>query len=218
MTAHHQISSRKRKRAALALLCSMSLACILFETTSAQDRNTLRPASAFASIPDRDARSRALFTEAAKVITHPRCMNCHPASDSPLQGDNGHIHQPAAYRGEGGDGIPGLHCSACHSDRNFTLMEGASYQSIPGNSRWGLAPIEMAWQGKSIGQICEQLKDAKRNGGRSLALLQEHMAKDDVVAHGWDPGAGRKPAPGTQAEFGELIKAWIETGAECPAP
>ena len=64
----------------------------------------------------------------------------------------------------------------CHSDRNFTLSIGeASYQSIPGHPRWGLAPIEMAWQGKSVGQICEQVKDRKRNGGRDLTLLHEHM-------------------------------------------
>jgi hypothetical protein len=28
---------------------------------------------------------------------------------------------------------------------------------------------------------------------------------------------GRKPAPGTQAEFGALIKAWADSGAACPA-
>jgi hypothetical protein len=218
MGAYDQDLSRIRRRAVGIVLCSIGLGCVVFNATRAQGPNTLQPASAFTSIADRSARSRALFNEAAKVITHPRCMNCHPASDSPLQGNDGHIHQPAAYRGEAGDGVPGLHCSACHSDRNFTLLEGNTYQSIPGNPRWSLAPIEMAWQGKSIGQICEQLKDVNRNGGRSLALLQEHMAKDDIVAHGWDPGAGRTPAPGTQAVFGELIKAWIDAGAECPQP
>jgi hypothetical protein len=44
------------------------------------------------------------------------------------------------------------------------------------------------------------------------------MAQDDLVAWGWDPGPGREPAPGTQAIFGDLTKAWIETGAECPSP
>jgi hypothetical protein len=42
--------------------------------------------SAFASIGDQAARSRALFAEAAKAITSPRCMNCHPAGDRPTQG------------------------------------------------------------------------------------------------------------------------------------
>jgi hypothetical protein len=61
------------------------------------------------------------------------------------------------------------------------------------------------------------LKDSKRNGGRDLALLHEHMAKDDIVAYGWRPGKGRDPVPGTQQLFGELIKAWIDSGAACPS-
>jgi hypothetical protein len=34
--------------------------------------------------------------------------------------------------------------------------------------------------------------------------------------YGTGHGSGRKPAPGTQKAFGELIAAWIETGAACP--
>ena len=163
-------------------------------------------------------RSRALFAEAAKVIMNPRCMNCHPATDHPLQGNDQHIHMPPAVRGTNGAGVPGNTCGACHTERNFTLMvdKNASYQSIPGHARWGLAPIEMAWEGKSIGQICSQLKDTRRNGGRDLAGLHEHIAKDDLVAWAWNPGLGRAPAPGTQDRLGELIKAWIDAGAQCP--
>jgi hypothetical protein len=47
--------------------------------------------------------------------------------------------------------------------------------------------------------------------------LVHHMAEDSLVGWGWHPGAGRTPAPGTQAEFGALIKAWVDTGAACPA-
>lgn len=60
------------------------------------------------------------------------------------------------------------------------------------------------------------MKDTNLNGGRDLALLQEHIAKDDLVAWGWKPGPGREPAPGSQEEAGKLTKAWIDTGAECP--
>jgi hypothetical protein len=74
----------------------------------------------------------------------------------------------------------------------------------------------MAWQGKSIGDICRQIKDPSRNGGRDLKLLHEHMAADDLVAWGWQPGEGRNPAPGTQELFGKLIQAWIDNGAQCP--
>jgi hypothetical protein len=208
-------------RVRLALPAWVCVAAIVYGDAApraiAQVSESLRPPSAFTDIADRAARSRALFAEAAKVITSPRCMNCHPAGDNPSQGDNEHVHKPAAFRGEAGVGVPGLPCAACHTDKNFPLSVGeASYQSIPGHPRWGLAPIEMAWQGKSPDQICRQIKDPAHNGGRSLALLQEHMAKDDLVGWAWHPGAGRRPAPGTQEEFGAIVAAWIDTGAECP--
>jgi hypothetical protein len=169
----------------------------------------LRSPESFAAIADRSTRSRAIFSEAAKVITSGRCMNCHPAGDHPTQGNDMHLHSPPVTRGIGP-------CQTCHTDSNYTLMEKASYQSIPGHPRWDLAPIEMAWQGRTINGICQQLKDPARNGGRTLALLQEHAAHDDLVAWGWRPGVGRDPAPGSQQIFGELVQAWIDTGAECP--
>jgi len=95
-------------------------------------------------------------------------------------------------------------------------MERASYQSIPGHPRWDVAPIEMAWQGKSAGEICQQIKDPQRNGGRSLELLHDHLAKDDLIAWAWHPGVGRDPVPGTQERLGELVRAWIDSGAACP--
>jgi len=49
-----------------------------------------------------------------------------------------------------------------------------------------------------------------------LFALTKHIAKDDLVAWAWNPGLGRAPVPGTQERLGELIKAWIDTGASCP--
>ena len=46
----------------------------------------LKPVSAFARITDEKARSVALFVEAARVITSPRCMNCHPATRQATRG------------------------------------------------------------------------------------------------------------------------------------
>lgn len=202
---------------ALGAAAVATAAMAQIQNTATLNSRTLRPVASFSGIADANERSRALFGEIAKVVTDPRCMNCHPAGDRPLQGNDGHQHIPPILRGEAGLGVPGVSCSSCHTERNFTLVgTGASYKSIPGHPRWQLAPIEMAWQGKNIGQICQQLKDPARNGGRTLALLHEHFAKDDLVAWGWAPGAGRVPAPGTQAQLGELVQAWIDTGAACP--
>jgi hypothetical protein len=75
----------------------------------------------------------------------------------------------------------------------------------------------MAWAGKSPRDLCEQLKDPKRNGGRSLAQIVEHTAHDALVGWGWQPGHDREPAPGTQAQLGAIVAAWVSTGAECPS-
>jgi hypothetical protein len=164
---------------------------------AAQDRDALRPASAFADIKDAPERSRALFREALKVIANPRCMNCHPASDRPLQGNDSHPHLPPVTRGPDGGGVPGNYCGACHTDGNVAIFAGAraSYASIPGHPRWGVAPIEMAWEGKSPSEICAQIKDPKRNGGRDLALLHEHIAHDDLVGWAWNRGRAASPHP-----------------------
>lgn len=172
---------------------------------------TLQPVSAFAKIENKEQRSIALFEEAGKVFQSPRCMNCHPATERPTQTDRMIPHQPLVVRGDAGMGAPGgLVCTTCHHEANFDAA------GVPGNPKWQLAPIEMAWQGKTLGQICVQIKDRERNGGRSLAELVHHMADDELVGWGWHPGAGRTPAPGTQQQFGALVKAWVDTGAACP--
>ena len=163
----------------------------------------------FDVIPDVAARSRALFGEMTRVITHARCINCHPTWDRPHQRDM-EIHDPPVVRGPDNRGVAGMQCATCHQDRNQELTR------VPGAPDWHLAPIEMAWVGKSPRAICEQLKDPSRNGGKTLAQLVEHTGHDKLVAWGWEPGADREPVPGTQAQFGALTAAWVESGAHCP--
>ncbi|MDQ6432707.1 Isoquinoline 1-oxidoreductase subunit [Mesorhizobium sp. LHD-90] len=187
--------------------------------SAAQDHTaaTLKPASDFEQITDKTARAVALFEEAGKVIQHPRCVNCHPAGDKPLQGMGMHPHQPPVARGEADIGMPGMMCGTCHGPANVDVVAQAeTIKSIPGNPAWHLAPIEMAWEGRSLGQICEQIKDPARNGGKTLDEIVEHMAHDDLVGWGWDPGAGRESVPGTQEVFGELMRRWAADGAACP--
>ena len=171
----------------------------------------LRPPSAFAGIRDPAARSVALFAEAGRVLQHPRCLNCHPAGNQPTQG-SGYPHQPPVQRGDEGFGVPGMRCSTCHPEANFDPA------GVPGNPVWHLAPLSMAWQQRSLGEICAQVKDPARNGGRTLEQIVEHMANDPLVGWAWKPGGGREPAPGTQAAFGALVKAWADSGAACPPP
>lgn len=89
---------------------------------------------------------------------------------------------------------------------------------MPGHPEWHLAPREMAWEGKPLAEICAQLKDPARNGGRKPEQLIHHIGEDTLVGWAWAPGAGRSAVPGTQKQAGALVKAWVKTGAACPAP
>jgi len=164
----------------------------------------------FATIADTAARSAAIFTELGKVLTHPRCMNCHPAGDRPHQGEAGRLHQPPVERGPDGHGLVAMRCSICHQAANFDPGR------VPGHPEWHLAPREMGWVGKTLREICTQIKDRDRNGGRSPEDLIHHIGDDTLVGWAWAPGFGRRPAPGTQKQAGALVEAWAKTGAACP--
>ena len=173
---------------------------------------TLRPVSSFAGIANARARSVALFKEAGKVLLHPRCTNCHPGGDRPLQGDNQRPHRPLVVRGKGNLGAPGLACTTCHGRANFDPAR------VPGDPHWQLAPAVTGWKGKTLGAICRQLKDPRRNGGRKIVAILKHVVTDSLVKWAWNPGLGRTPASGTHAEFVALLRAWAATGAQCPTP
>jgi hypothetical protein len=74
-------------------------------------------------------------------------------------------HQPLVVRGEDGHGAAGLRCATCHHAANFDAAH------VPGHPEWHVAPAAMAWQGRSLGAICEQIKDRARNGNRDMAAL-----------------------------------------------
>ena len=197
-----------QRRVLVALIAVLACAPAM-DVVSAQSDDLATPES-FAAIPDAAGRSAALFTELGKVLTHPRCVNCHPAGDQPRQGEAGRLHQPPVARGADGHGLPAMRCSNCHQDANFDPGR------VPGHPEWHLAPRDMAWEGKTLAEICAQIKDPKRNGGRSLDDLVHHIGADTLVGWARAPGFGRKPAPGTQQEVGALAEAWVKTGAVCP--
>jgi cytochrome c5 len=201
-----QAEQRAKKRLVVMALLAVIMAA---EASNAPAEN-LATLESFDAIGDTVARSAALFTEAGKVLTHARCVNCHPAGDRPRQGDVRRLHQPPVARGNDGFGLPAMRCPICHQAANFEPGR------VPGNQVWHLAPIEMAWEGKTVGEICAQIKDPARNGGRSLDEIVHHIGTDHLVGWAWAPGAGRQPAPGTQSEAGALLDAWVNTGAVCP--
>jgi hypothetical protein len=159
------------------------------------------------------AASRAAFLAAYPVLIHPRCMNCHPKGDAPLQGDDSHIHAQNVQRGPDGKGLFAMKCANCHQLKNLPGLN-----MPPGHPEWHLPPanMRMVFEGKTAAQLARQLKDPKLNGGRTLEQIIRHSAEDSLVATAWNPGEGRTKPPLTQAEFGRKIREWIEKGAAIP--
>ena len=159
------------------------------------------------------AGSREAFLQVYKVFTSPRCQNCHPAGDAPLQGDDSHVHLQYVKRGKDGHGVYGMRCNTCHQTANLP-----GEHMPPGNPKWALPPPEhkMVFVGRTPAELCRQLKDPSQTGGRGLKQLLDHVSSDDLVGWGWDPGQGRALPPFTRAETSAQMKIWIDGGAACP--
>ena len=158
----------------------------------------------------------AAFETVRAVLQSPRCVNCHPAGDVPLQGDDGHLHEPPIARGPEGRGVAGISCSACHGKQNLPASYGAHMP--PGvSTEWRLPPADhkLVFWGLDSKALCEQIKDPKRNGGKSLAELTHHMTEDALTLWGWSPGYGRKPVAISHDQFVRAYKTWADAGMPC---
>ena len=157
------------------------------------------------------AQPSTTFDPIASVLMHPRCINCHQ-DESPRQTDTKIVHRPLVVRGKDGHGAPTQPCQTCHQATN--TADGF----VPGVPTWGLAPLSMLWEGRTKQQICEQMKDPSRNGGRrSGEDVIEHMKSDPLVLWAWSPGADRTTPPLSHEKFVEVLEAWVGAGMPCPA-
>jgi hypothetical protein len=158
----------------------------------------------------RKERSKAAFKEAYKVFMHPRCMNCHPNGDIPLQGDDSHLHTMGVRRGIDGKGLYALKCKNCHQDEN---LEGEHLP--PGNSNWHLptAARPMVFEGKSPRELAMHFKDTSFTGFKNIEHLIEHVENDHLVQHSFTYGT--RP-PLSHKAFVEKVKEWVNNGAELP--
>jgi len=161
----------------------------------------------------RESESSAAFLVAYKVFMHPRCVNCHPSGDAPLQGDDGRVHAQNVQRGPNGRGLFALKCAACHQETNT-----AGLHMPPGNPNWHLPPagMPMVFERRTPRELAQQLKDSKQNGGKTLAQLLMHVEKDGLVLGCWDPGDGRTKPSVSHSDFAKAMRAWIESGAAMP--
>lgn len=155
------------------------------------------------------------FETMMDVLTHQRCMNCHPSGDKPRQGEDSHLHNFNVQRGPENHGVTAVQCSTCHQ------AENNDFSGVPGAPHWGLAPKTMAWEGLSRTEIANVILDPEKNGGRSLEEIVKHMTEDELVLWAFKPGVDnegnpREKPPVSEADFKAAVKAWADAGAVVP--
>ena len=162
----------------------------------------------------------AAWEQVYSVLTSPRCINCHTATNYPQQGDDRHRHFANAIRGPAGKGVPGLNCVSCHQDVN------ADSTGVPGGPNWHLAPLSMRWQDTndqplSSAMVCRAVNDRSRNENKDARALLKHHEAEPLVLWAWNPG--RRPdgtmrllPPITHAEFVAATRTWVDAGTPCP--
>jgi len=161
--------------------------------------------------PPPDPAVTAAFLDVVKVLQSPRCVNCHPTGNVPMVGDKGEIHAMNVQRGLE---RVGMSCQTCH---RHSAVDGPG--PVPPTVKgWRMPPenMPMVFQSLSPAQLCEQLKDPARNGGKDLAGLLHHVEADELVHYGWNPGGGRTLPPLTHADFVARFRTWVDAGAPCP--
>jgi hypothetical protein len=150
------------------------------------------------------------------VFSHPRCANCHVPDDRPRWSGPSYgetqLHGMFIHGGADRIGATTLICNTCHMAQNSDLEHGP-----PGVPVWLLAPLSMVWWERGSAEICAQIKDPERNGGRTLEQIAEHVRHDELVGWGWHPGPGREPAPYSAEQTADDILRWHAAGAPCPA-
>jgi hypothetical protein len=196
-----------KKLAFLSIVLAMASVVVLsFKTEPARKK-------VYTTVPKDSVGSVKAFKLVYKVLESPRCMNCHPSGDVPLQGDDSHLHTMNVKRGVDGHGVYSMRCSNCHQPENDPGLH-----LPPGNPKWGLPPanMRMVFQGRTPHQLALQLLDPKQNGGRTKQQLIDHMAKDDLVGWAWHPGQGRTLPPMSRTAFAAQVRLWIAKGAYAP--
>lgn len=152
------------------------------------------------------------FNTMMDVLTHQRCMNCHPSDNIPKQGEDSHPHRFDISRNNAN---ASTNCNTCHQDSNN------DFSGVPGAPHWSLAPQSMRWEGLSRIEIAQSMTDKTRNGNRSLEDLMHHLTEHELVMWAWKPGLDlngdpRETPPVSKEKYIAAVKKRIEEGAIIP--
>ncbi|HXB20098.1 MAG TPA: hypothetical protein VNV88_01895 [Candidatus Solibacter sp.] len=162
----------------------------------------------------------AAWQQVYSVLIHPRCINCHTATNYPQQGDDRHRHLFNVVRGPEDKGVPALNCATCHQGAN------ADSTGVPGAHDWHLAPLSMAWQDRndkilSSAAICKAVIDRSKNHNLDGPGLLKHHEGEALVLWSFQPGRSRDGSarslpPLTHEQLVAATRTWVEAGTPCP--
>ena len=167
-------------------------------------------------IVNSDVSADEAFHKMMDVLTHQRCVNCHPSDHIPKQGDDSHPHYFDIARGDQNFGYEATDCNTCHQ------AENNPYSGVPGAPEWSLAPHSMRWEGLSRIEIAESMMDPNRNGGRTPEETLHHLTEHELVLWAWTPGIDaegnqREIPPVPLEEYREAVEKWFEEGHKIPS-
>ena len=190
------------------VLVSMSIASYKEEIEDPPPGN-----EATSEVAAADTESVLVFNKMMDVLTHPRCMNCHPDDHVPKQGEDSHAHRFGITRANSVGSA--TNCNTCHQSTN-NLNSG-----VPGAPEWSLAPHKMRWEGLSRIEIAKSMMNRENNGNRSVEELMHHLTEHELVLWAWEPGVDaegkpRELPPVPLDEYIEAVKKWVELGAQIP--
>lgn len=203
----HSDTVSRRSSAVLTLIACFACVSILSRAQETSQASTTREAGLTA------------WQQVYSVLTTPRCINCHTATNYPEQGDDRHRHLFNVVRGPEGKGVPGLNCATCHQSAN------ADSTGVPGAYNWHLAPLSMKWQDTNDGilsstAVCQSLTDHSKSSLDGPGIVRHHE-QEPLVLWAFQPGrrrdgTARSLPPLTHEQFVAATRTWVDAGMPCP--
>ena len=170
----------------------------------------------WAPVPQAERDAHPDFHAMMDVVTHKRCVNCHPTDGRPHQGEDSHVHYFDMRRDVDNLGFEATRCTTCHQHSGNNDFSG-----VPGAPEWSLAPQSMGWWGLTRYEIARAMLDPAKNGGRDHEALVHHLTEHALVLWAWEPGVTasgdpREPPPVSKDDYIRAVKAWFAKGAIVP--
>ncbi len=201
-----------KKQFTIPILLTLVLISISVASNYKKTEDSPKSTSQVSSMANEDNESVVAFNKMMDVLTHQRCLNCHPSDNVPKQGEDGHAHRFEITRVHSKNVT---NCNTCHQDTNN------NFSGVPGAPEWALAPHKMRWKGLSRVEIAKSMMNPENNGNRSPEDIMHHLTEHPLVLWAWEPGIGvdgkpRELPPVPVDEYIAAVKTWIELGAQIP--